>query len=183
MPHTQTTIHPHQSASWSQRARTLVLDLGRYYRAHWKVWATIVLAILCFHTFFKLGVNVTESLPNKLFLITKFDHELRRGDYVCFTWHGAKPYPNGVEFVKIVRGVPGDVVTFQDRSVFVNGEFVATAKEFSKHHEPLDLGPTGVIPEGKLFVYATHPDSLDSRYALTGWIDSSTVLGRAYAVF
>ena len=172
-----------QLASWTQRALALAQDMGRYYRDRWKVWALVVVAIMCFHTFFKLGVNLTQSLPNKLFIVTKFDQVVHRGNYVSFRWHGAKPYPKGIEFVKIVRGVAGDVVTFQGRNVYVNGEFVATAKEFSKQYEPLALGPSGVIPPGKVFVYATHPDSLDSRYALTGWIDASAVLGRAYVVF
>jgi conjugal transfer pilin signal peptidase TrbI len=183
MSQIQASARTFTETSWLNRARVLAQDLGRYYRERWKVWAMVILAVMCFHTFFKLGINVTDSLPQKLFIVTKFDHSLHKGDYVSFRWHGAKPYPKGVEFVKIVRGVPGDVVSFEGRNVFINGEFVATAKEFSKGHEPLALGPAGVIPPGKFFAFATHPDSLDSRYALTGWIDESAVLGRAYVLF
>jgi conjugal transfer pilin signal peptidase TrbI len=32
-------------------------------------------------------------------------------------------------------------------------------------------------------VRAPHPDSLDSRYALTGWIAEDQIIGRAYALF
>jgi hypothetical protein len=32
-------------------------------------------------------------------------------------------------------------------------------------------------------VRAPHPDSLDSRYRLTGWIEASQIVGRSYALF
>ena len=165
------------------RAACLGRELIGHYKKHWILWAMSIVALIAFQLFFKLGINVTESLPSKAFLITKFDHKVSKGDFVSFSWGGAEPYPKGVEFVKMVKGVPGDVVSYRGRLVFINDEFVAIAKPHSRTKKPLELGPSGVIPEGKYFVYATHPDSLDSRYALTGWIDQSSVRGRAYPIF
>lgn len=167
----------------SVRAKSLTQEVLEHYKKHWMPWAFVVAVCVLFQVFFKVGINVTESLPNRAFLVTKFDHQVQRGDYVSFAWNGTEPYPKGIEFVKIIKGVPGDVVSYRGRWVFINGQFVAVAKAFSKTQKPLELGPSGVIPEGKYFVYATHPDSLDSRYALTGWIDQSAVLGRAYPIF
>jgi conjugal transfer pilin signal peptidase TrbI len=48
---------------------------------------------------------------------------------------------------------------------------------------PLELGPTGILPAGRYYVRAPHPDSLDSRYWLTGWISDAQIIGRAYALF
>lgn len=169
--------------SWSVRAQLLANQVIGHYQKHWLIWATTISLVVLFQVFFKVGVNVTESLPDKAFLVTKFDHKLSRGDFVSFSWEGNEPYPKGIEFVKIIKGVPGDVVSYRGRWVFVNDEFVAIAKTHSKTHKPLELGPSGVIPEGKYFVYASHPDSLDSRYALTGWIDQGAVRGRAYPIF
>jgi conjugal transfer pilin signal peptidase TrbI len=47
----------------------------------------------------------------------------------------------------------------------------------------LALGPTGVIPANHFYVYAPHKDSLDSRFALTGWIPLERVSGRAIPLF
>jgi conjugal transfer pilin signal peptidase TrbI len=107
---------------------------------------------------------------------------LSRGDYVSFIWRGQKFFPSGMPFTKIVMGVPGDVVSLVDREVYINGKPIAFAKFRSKHGEPLELGPTGVIPPGMYYVHGTHPDSLDSRYAVTGWICADQVIGRAYPI-
>ena len=73
-----------------------------------------------------------------------------------------------------VSGTPG---------FFVNGEFVGSAKTHSRAGVPLDPAPAGVIPLGRYFVRAPHPDSLDSRYRTPGLIAQSQVIGRAYALF
>ena len=39
------------------------------------------------------------------------------------------------------------------------------------------------LPAGRYYVRAPHPDSLDSRYRLTGWISDAQIIGRAYALF
>ena len=82
-----------------------------------------------------------------------------------------------------MRGLPGDEVTRSERLFLVNGEPVGWAKPFSAERAPLALGPTGVIPDGHYYVSGTHPDSLDSRYALAGWIRREALIGRAYVVF
>lgn len=166
-----------------QRAIWLAQNMRAHFAAHWQRWAIGVMLVLLFNATLKVGVNMTESLPDKVFLVTKLDHNIHRGDYVSFAWHGAGPYPKGINFVKIARGVPGDTVTFDGRNVYINGEFVAHAKSTSKTGQALALGPSGIIPPGKYFVYATHKDSLDSRYALTGWIDAKTLIGRAYGLY
>jgi conjugal transfer pilin signal peptidase TrbI len=47
----------------------------------------------------------------------------------------------------------------------------------------LKPGPIGAIPPGHYFVSADHPDSLDSRYALTGWVADNQILGKVSRVF
>ena len=74
-------------------------------------------------------------------------------------------------------------MTRSERLFLVNGEPVGWAKPFSAERTPLALGPTGVIPDGHYYVSGTHPDSLDSRYALAGWIRRDALIGRAYVVF
>jgi len=41
----------------------------------------------------------------------------------------------------------------------------------------------GVIPEGHYYMYAPHPDSLDSRYSMVGLIGQPLILGKTIPIF
>ena len=159
---------------------------GRNLRAHLGHWSiaylVVAAAAILFKMHFALGLNSSESLPDRVFLIHKGELPAR-GQYVAFRWAGGGPYAAGVTFVKIAAGVPGDTVTCVERDFFVNGDFVGTAKTQSRLGVPLALGRTGELPPGRYYVRAPHPDSLDSRYQLTGWVAENQILGRAYALF
>jgi len=163
--------------------RVYVWTLGRHVRQFGVIYVTVLGALSIFNAYFAIGVNATPSLSYTVCVIAKGDLEVRPGDLVAFRWHGGGPYPAGVVFTKIVRGLPGDEVTRSERLFLVNGEPVGWAKPFSAERTPLALGPTGVIPDGHYYVSGTHPDSLDSRYALAGWIRREALIGRAYVVF
>ena len=105
------------------------------------------------------------------------------GDFVAFRWAGGGPYPAGVTFIKVLAGLPGDEVTRDAQGFHLNGVPVGVPKPVSRRGQPLEPGPTGRIPEGRYYVQAGHPDSLDSRYQLTGWIHASQIIGRADALF
>lgn len=156
------------------------------FNTHLRHWGTAYLLILLgaawFQANYAFGLNISPSLPHHLFLIHKGEIP-QRGDYVAFRWAGGGAYPAGVTFVKIVAGVPGDVVTRIDRAFFVNGAPVGHAKTLSRNGQPLALGLTGALPADHYYVHASHPDSLDSRYRLTGWISQTQIIGRAYALF
>lgn len=146
------------------------------------VYAVLAIAVLFFQHSFRLGVNATESLPHTLYLIHTGE-PIKRGDYVAFRWQGGGPYPAGVTFIKIIAGVPGDTVSRIHRAYYVNGTYVGTAKTYARNGQPLALMDTGVLKSGEYYVRAPHPDSLDSRYRLAGWIPKDRIIGRAYALF
>jgi conjugal transfer pilin signal peptidase TrbI len=139
-------------------------------------------AALLFQTAYGFGLNASPSLPQTLFLIHKGELP-QRGQFVAFRWPGGGPYPAGIPFIKRVVGIAGDSVTRKDREFFVNGQPVGQAKTASRLGLPLAAGPTGVLPTGRYYVQAPHPDSLDSRYQLSGWIADSQIIGRADALF
>ena len=154
--------------------------------AHVRRWGLAYLlaavAALAFQSHFTLGINASPSLPHRLYLIHK-DTMPMRGELVAFRWAGGGPYRAGVTFVKILEGGPGATITRVDRDFFVNGHAVGTAKPFSRAGIALAPGASGILPAGRYYVRAPHPDSLDSRYALTGWITHEQIIGRAYALF
>jgi conjugal transfer pilin signal peptidase TrbI len=161
--------------------RTLHAHLQRWRRTYVSV-LLLSLAVGLFKSCFAIGLNATQSLPHTLYLIHK-GAPVERGQYVAFHWQGGGPYPAGLTFVKILAGMPGDMVTQREREYFVNGVAAGKAKRLSNKGAPLHAGPTGVIPPGQYYVTAPHPDSLDSRYWLTGWIPHKQIIGRAYALF
>ncbi|MCI0548701.1 MAG: S26 family signal peptidase [Candidatus Rokubacteria bacterium] len=162
---------------------TYLRTVGAHACQYWAPWTSLLAGILYFGAHFTVGVNATPSLPYTLCIIVKGEFTPRRGDLVAFRWQGGGPYPAGAVFSKFVRGVPGDEVIARGREFFVNGQPVGSAKPFSAKREPLAPGPTGVIPEGRYYVAGSHPDSLDSRYALAGWIRHEALIGKAHVVF
>jgi conjugal transfer pilin signal peptidase TrbI len=145
-------------------------------------YASIAAGAAWFHSHYALGLNATSSLPGTLYLIERGVLP-QRGEHVAFRWAGGGPYPAGVTFIKVLAGQPGDTVTRDGHTFVVAGRTLGQAKPTNRRGEPLESGPTGTLPEGRYFVFATHPDSLDSRYALTGWITREQFLGRARALF
>jgi conjugal transfer pilin signal peptidase TrbI len=159
----------------------------RALRRWWYLPLVTALPLLVAGQFVTFGFNATESLPARMFLVLKWDKEVKAGDLVAFKWTGSKPYPPGLLFVKVVGGVGGDTVTRQGRQYAVNGQAIAEAREYGSRGPmagvPLELGPTGTIPQGHYFVHTPHPQSLDSRYALLGWVRPDQVIGRAVVLF
>lgn len=117
-----------------------------------------------------------------------------RGDIITFV----PPHTDEL-YVKRVIGVPGDVVRFDDRDVFVNGErlqtvyapaaggaMLGTERIGDRLHHVLLSTPRTMpsirepieVPEGRYFVMGDHrDDSLDSR--AWGFVEADRIMGRA----
>ncbi len=134
-----------------------------------------------------ISINVSDSLPGRVYLIQK-GVKPALGDFAAFHYQGGGPYAAGARFLKIVKGVAGANVSAVESGsgffdFFVNGSFVGRAKPKSRTGSPLSPGPTGTIPPHHYYMAAPHPDSLDSRYALVGWVEERQIIGRATEVF
>ena len=130
-----------------------------------------------------IGVNLTDSLPKKFYAINKIDRNVKKGQLISFRYCG-EFYPHGTQVGKKVLGVPGDVVTEENRNFYINGIFVGRAKELSLSGQPIDASAfRGVIPKGKFWFGTDHVDSFDSRYAMAGLADDNDVIGHIIALF
>ena len=131
--------------------------------------------------------NWTPSLPYHVAWMQSGAAPLQRGDLVVFRFEGAAQtrYPGlrGQPFFKRVCGLPGDVVTVQDRIVQVNGASVGIAKTHAVDRHPLAPIAPLVIPAGHYFVQGTAPDSFDSRYRDSGLVRAEQVLGVVVPLF
>jgi len=154
----------------------------------WTTYSLIVFVVtmvvgLRFGQYYTIGKNATESLPQSYFLVIKGEMPVL-GDYVKFLMPDTRYYRKDMPAVKVIRGVAGDVVTVDaDRNFYINGEFIVKSKEWSLAGHRLDVGPTGVIPEGHYFVATPHVDGYDSRYNDIGWIPEERIVGRATPEF
>ncbi len=108
--------------------------------------------------------------------------EPERGDIIVFKFPGEKEKL----FTKRVLGVPGDIIEFREKSLYINGErierkYTGRSSEYDRFEEDLfgkkyrvqyapylmvgDDMRRVVIPEGKLFVAGDNRDnSYDSRF-------------------
>ena len=132
---------------------------------------------------YQLALNVTPSLPGHVYLIDRKDKTPVKDGLIAFRVQNAAPLPDNITVVKIVKGLPGDEITVIDRSVYVNGRFLAWAKPQAMSGEPLVAIPSQTIGKDSFYVYAPHPDSFDSRYAKLGLIDSRQIVGTARELF
>jgi conjugal transfer pilin signal peptidase TrbI len=176
---------------WLRWAGGQVIETARHARARWTLYLP-VLAIwgLAYTRVFidptpriPFVVNWTPSLPYKIAWYSAGPPaDLKRGEFVLFRFEGsaALDYPGLARqpFFKMVRGLPGDKITVENRRVFINGELVGVAKPQTFDHRPLAPIAAGVIPPGHLFVQGSSPDSFDSRYAAIGLVRKEQLLGR-----
>lgn len=151
--------------------------------ARWSLYGIIAMALV-----WSIAIHVTWNFapslaplgyPEGPYLVLDRDPPYHRGDLVVTTATGPARR-HYASLLKIVRGVPGDVVTWHDRDVYINGEYVGTAKARSLQGAPLARGPAGVIPPGHYFLWTPHKDSYDSRYADIGWVPVEAIRGRAH---
>ncbi len=166
----------------------LMLDtLYRHLVRRATIYLWVFVAFVAFGRYFSLTINVSDSLPGTIFLVEK-GTKPGKGDLAAFRYGGGGPYERGVLFLKRILGVAGSEVVAEDvgkgyREYFVDGQSVGRAKPISKGGKPLQHGPVGIIPNGHFFMSAPHPDSLDSRYALVGWVAETELVGRAISLY
>ena len=119
------------------------------------------------------------------------------GDVVVFKF----PKDPSINYIKRLVGMPGDVIAYRDKTVYVNG--VAQVQNFVANLPPdnlIDENLAGVqhqihvtpsrpgiqgewtVPAGKYFVMGDNRDnSNDSRY--WGFVPDSLMVGKAFAVW
>jgi len=173
-------------AELKARAISFAFLMRNHLARQWVAYALAVALSYVAGTNYRFTVNVSHSLPNFAFLV-HINEPVSKGDYAAYRWHGNlenSPFRHNAMMAKRVVGIPGDVVEVKDRNVYVNGEFVGRAKEYSRDgRRKLEAVESHTIPAGRFYMAAPDKDSFDSRYALVGDIHQSQVVGRAYPIF
>ena len=127
-------------------------------------------------THFRL--NASSSLPQTLFLATRFPPPFAKGQIVSID-HPTLGLPVG----KIVGGMPGDCISISDNVLFLNEKEIGKIQAISKSGKTYSPINEGIIEEGSYFVYTPHPDSFDSRYAEFGLIREEWIAEVLWPIF
>lgn len=180
--------HERSSLHMDLLPESMIEATYEHLRRYAPLYLWVIAAVIAFGRYFTISINISDSLPGTLYLVHKGEWKPKKGDLVAFRYGGGGPYQRGALFLKRMTGLPGSEITTRDlgkgyRAFYVDGDYVGTAKPISKTGAPLKPGPTGTIPPGHFYVAAPHPDSLDSRYALIGWITAEQIVGHAFRIF
>lgn len=149
----------------------------------------VIVGCIAFGKSYAVSINLTDSLPGTLFLIEKQEAaDPGIGEMAAFLYEGKAFYRKGSIFVKIVTGRAGSVVEAKEveqgvYDYFVDGVYTGRNKLFSQAGMPIRRAGTGVIPEDHFYMFGTHPDSLDSRYEVVGWVPRDHIIGLAHRIF
>jgi conjugal transfer pilin signal peptidase TrbI len=167
----------------------------------------LLLVAIWITQFVGIGWVLTDSIHTSVALFIK-GVTPRRGDLVVFGYRGRSiehyyanhwlarlrqavglPAPSlagprrGDMLVKYLIGVPGDRIEVDGRRVIlssVRGRFdMGVAKAATVRGVPLHVIAPTVIPAGFVYVWAPHPDALDSRYAEVGLVPIASFAGKA----
>lgn len=122
-------------------------------------------------------INSSESLPFYIFKTSPVK-SVEREMYVSLS----HPFSHQDLFKQIV-GLPGDQITIHNQHVFINGQDYGYVYDSSPSGLSLSPISEGVIPEDFVFVYATHPQSFDSRYAEFGLVAKEQLKERLWPIF
>lgn len=103
--------------------------------------------------------------------------EPKRGDIVIFK------YPDDEKqlFVKRVIGLPGELVTIEDATVYIGEEKIVLEEHYLKDEWTIAKGPyTFEIPEGSYLVLGDNRNnSKDARYWQNAYVEADKILGEA----
>lgn len=125
----------------------------------------------------KILRNTSTSLPGTYFLFFP-KMTPKRGDLTTYD------HKNGLTLMKRIIGVEGDVIRFDGQGhLYVNDYKVGKLQSKNSKGEILHPIPAGVIPKGHVFLYASHPQSLDSRYLDVGLVYHKHLMGKAFYLF
>jgi len=181
------------------RLRQVGIMCLQHYKRNWHAYALLAASTVWFIQNYQFEVNMTDSLPQSFFIVAK-GTPVQRGEYAAFIYKSSMYYRKGIMFVKQLRGMPGDKIIHEGKRVYLkysdtkfndSGIPVAVIKkdymgeliEQDKFGNKLPYTQPTIIGKDEHYVYAPHPHSLDSRYALVGLVKTEEIIGRAYPIF
>ena len=107
-------------------------------RAFIYIFGPLILA-WAFSIQYSIRINLSDSLPYKLFILDKGNKEVRKGKLIAFVAPGNGVYEG--DFCKYVIGcleMPGDVVSYVGYDVYVGYKHIGKVKKVGKKGNKLE---------------------------------------------
>lgn len=147
--------------------------------------ALIIKAFLLASFYIPSGSMIPTLAINDRVLVNKLSyklHDLHRQDVVVFERPPGETDASIKDLIKRVIGLPGDVVTFEDGKVHVNGEILDEPYLApGVRTNPKTLGASITVPEGQVLVLGDNREnSFDGRSF--GPFDQKLIVGRAFVI-
>lgn len=181
--------------------------IASFFDKPWKLPLIVLLAILTAGTprivgpfikgQFQVGIDLQEfkCLPFSLYLFTSGrvgagegagrNIVLEYGRYVSFVPHDnmmGRPDLDGKRIVKVVAGLPGDVLEVTNDVAYINGQRWGDLSLLgSLSASPGAFDRKEVVPDGSVLLLGTTPYSYDGRYY--GFVAQSEIKAEAYPIF
>ena len=129
---------------------------------------------------YRIGFIDTPSIFERIVVYKLINPEkagIQKGKIYVFPLEkNTKYYKKGTMFIKYAECLPGNTLNVKGLKYYCNGKYFATAQKTDSKGIPVKhFVYNGVIPKGKVFMYAPHPRSYDSRY--WGFLDESDIKG------
>ena len=137
-------------------------------------------------------VNISSSMPQRLWLVDMQNTALKVNSYAVFKFHDYRMQKlNDHELVvKQVGGIAGDVIKVtKPKNQLETARFVLPSGTYPvyslisgfkfKQLKDKDL----TIPKGYYFMHGLHQPTFDSRYKEFGLINQQQIVGIAYPIF
>jgi signal peptidase I len=121
-----------------------------------------------------------------------------RGEVIVFEKPDADPTDEVQDLIKRVVGLPGETITLQDGSVYIDGRELiepylqpgvatlpgsGTLDPTTGEYDSCTVDDPCTVPDGHVFMMGDNrTNSQDSRYQQVGYVDVDTIVGRAFAV-
>ncbi len=170
-----------------------LLNASAYDRTRWLI-LVIVFSACCFaaeyflYLNFRLGIDTQtyRCLDEWVYVIDIRSRRPELNKTFAIEARGAEPViRDGTLMAKIIRGMPGDTVTINDREeIFVNGHLIGKGLDHLHGLNPKQMSKffgSRKLAADEYWVMGTRFRSFDSRYY--GPVKLSQIKGRAYALF
>ena len=155
----------------------------------------IIIPIWIFSRFFFIGINLSDSIDGKVFIVLKNKNYIpKNGDFIAFITKKDQQFFQNKQFFKKIIGINGDIIIRNNREYIINNNnynynYKILAKTKSLKQQDLIHWQENykvkkeqiVVPKNHYFVATNHQDSYDSRYF--GLINQSQIIGRGWIIW
>ncbi len=131
---------------------------------------------------YRFAVQTDYSVNFLVGLIDKDSRFPRKGEYFAFRFISVPGEPRyGRNFVKRLGCMEGQYLENLGRQFYCNGEYLGSAKEYSKDGKPLRIFEySGIIPKDRYFAVGETTDSYDSKF--WGFVRREWVIGKVFKI-